>query len=84
MLIARREEEDTEMTVLRRPIKRELLKRIAHRQIVVELHPAFVRFREKHSRTPWDISWESIYWKAAEIQARRKQAHRNWRPFVHS
>ncbi|HEV2416407.1 MAG TPA: hypothetical protein VGX94_01250 [Terriglobia bacterium] len=47
------------MTILRRSIKRELPERIAHRQMVVELHPGFVRFREKHSRTAWDISWES-------------------------
>lgn len=54
-----RPEEDTAMTILRRSIKRELPERIAHRQMVVELHPGFVRFREKHSRTAWDISWES-------------------------
>jgi hypothetical protein len=74
------------MTILRKPTKRELPERIAHRQMVVELHSGFVRLREKHSRTAWDISWESIYWKAAEIQARRKHAekHRGWRPFAHS
>ena len=49
------------MTILRKPLKRELPERIAHRQLVVELHPSFVRFREKRSRTVWDISWESIY-----------------------
>lgn len=65
------------MTILRRPIKRELLQRVAHRQMVVELHPGFVRLREKHSRTAWDITWESIYWKAAEIQARKKRGERN-------
>ena len=64
------------MTVLRKPIKRELPERIAHRQLVVELHPAFVRFREKRSRTVWDILWESVYWKAAEIQARKRTAER--------
>lgn len=64
------------MTILRRPIKRELPERIAHRQMVVELHPRFIRFREKRSRTPWDISWESVYCKAAEIQARKQQAQR--------
>ena len=62
------------MTILRKPIKRELPERIAHRQMVVEFHPAFIRFREKRSRTVWDISWESVYWKAAEIQARQKRA----------
>lgn len=55
------------MTILRRPIKRELPQRVTHHQIVVELYSGFVRFREKHSRTAWDITWESIYWKAAEI-----------------
>ncbi|HTV53969.1 MAG TPA: hypothetical protein VMI06_03555 [Terriglobia bacterium] len=72
------------MTILRRPIKRELSERIAHRQMVVELHPGFVRFREKHSRTAWDISWESIYWKAAEIQARRQRGERarGWNSFA--
>lgn len=64
------------MTILRRPIQRELPERIAHRQMVVELHPGFVQFREKHSRTAWDISWEGIYWKAAEIQARKQRAGR--------
>jgi len=33
------------MIVFRKSIKRELLLRIAHRQIVVELHPGFIRFR---------------------------------------
>jgi hypothetical protein len=61
------------MTILRRPNKRELPERISHRQIVVELHPALVRFQEKHSRTALDISWESVYWKAAEIQARKQR-----------
>ena len=63
--------------MLRKPIKRELPERIAHRQMVVELHPGFVRFREKRSRTVWDIPWESIYWKAAEIQARKERAKRS-------
>ena len=73
------------MTILRKPIKRELPERIAHRQMVIEIHPGFVRFREKHSRTASDISWESIYWKAAEIQARKHRAEsaRNLRPLVH-
>lgn len=65
------------MTLLRKTIKRELPERIAHRQMVVELHPGFVRLREKHSRTAWEITWESIYWKAAEIQARRQRAERS-------
>jgi len=64
------------MTVLSRPIKRELPERIAHRQMVVELHPGFIRFREKRSRTAWDISWESVYWKAAEIEARKRRPDR--------
>jgi hypothetical protein len=64
------------MTVLRKPIKRELPERIAHRQIVVELYPGFIRLREKRSRTAWDISWESVYWKAAEIEARKQRADR--------
>lgn len=64
------------MTVLRKPIKRELPERIAHRQVIVEIHPRFVRLREKRSRTAWDISWESIYWKAAEIEATRRRADR--------
>jgi hypothetical protein len=64
------------MTILRKPIKRELPERIAHRQMIVELHPGFIRFHEKRSRTAWDISWESVYWKAAEIQARRDHAKR--------
>jgi hypothetical protein len=69
------------MTVLRKPIKRELPERIAHRQMIVELHPGFIRLREKRSRTAWDISWESAYWKAAEIQARRQRPDRGraWR-----
>jgi hypothetical protein len=69
------------MTILRKPIMRELPERIAHRQMVVELHPSFIRFREKRSRTAWDISWESVYWKAAEIQARRRRAEhaQGWR-----
>ena len=68
------------MTLLRKTIKRELPERIAHRQMVVELHPGFVRFREKHARTAWGISWESIYWKAAEIQARKQRTEsvRGW------
>ncbi|HEX5483316.1 MAG TPA: hypothetical protein VFZ08_11895 [Terriglobia bacterium] len=64
------------MTILRKAIKRELPERVAYRQMVVELHPSFVRFRKKHLRTAWDISWESVYWKAAEIQARRQKAER--------
>lgn len=64
------------MTILNTIIKRELPERVAHRQIVVELHPGFVRLREKHSRTAWNITWESIYWKAAEIQARKQRAER--------
>lgn len=56
------------MTILRKPIKRELPERIARRQMIVELHPSFIRFREKRSRTAWDISWESVYWNAAEIR----------------
>ena len=62
---------DNAMTTLRKPIKRELPEPVARRKMVVELHPGFIRFREKRSRTAWDISWESVYWRAAEIQARR-------------
>lgn len=64
------------MTILRKPIRRELPQRLAHSQMVVELHPGFVRFREKHSRTAWEITWESIYWKAAENQVRKQTAQR--------
>ncbi len=64
------------MTILRKPITRELPERIARRQMVVELHPGFIRFREKRSRTAWHISWESVYWKAAEIQAQRQRGQR--------
>lgn len=69
------------MTKLRKRITRELPEQVAHRQMVVELHPGFVRLLEKRSRTVWDISWESIYWKAAEIQARNERAKRRvpWR-----
>lgn len=74
------------MTILRRPITRELPQRVAHRQMVIEIHPGFVPLREKHSRTAWDITWESIYWKAAEIQAckqmgtdfRHRQKQASW------
>lgn len=62
------------MPVPCKPIKRELPEKIAHRQMVVEFHPGFIRFREKRSRTAWDISWESVYRKAAEIEARRRRA----------
>lgn len=62
------------MTILRKPSKRELPQRVVHRQMVVEVHSCFARLREKHSRTAWDISWESVYWKAAEIQARKQRA----------
>ncbi len=70
------------MTILRKPIKRELLERIARRQIVVELHPGFIRFREKRSRIAWDISLGRVYCRAAEIEATRKCAKRTaaWRP----
>ena len=68
---------DTAVTILRKPIKRELPEPIARRQIVVELHPGFIRFREKRSRTAWDISWESVYWKAAEIKAREGRSDRD-------
>jgi len=60
------------MTILRKPIKRELPEQIARRQIVVELHPGFIRFPETWSRIAWDISRKSVSWKAAEIHARRK------------
>jgi hypothetical protein len=36
-------------------ISRKLPERVAHRKMIVELHPGFERFREKHSRTAWDI-----------------------------
>lgn len=73
------------MTILSRPIKRELPDRVAHRQMIVEFHPGFVRLREKHSRTAWDITWESIYWKAAEIQARKQRAEKicGWNKSAH-
>lgn len=64
------------MTILTKRIKRELPQRVAHRQTMVELHSAFVRLQEKHSRTAWDITWESIYLKAAEIHARKRRAER--------
>ncbi|MGH9353745.1 MAG: hypothetical protein ACRD2G_16555 [Terriglobia bacterium] len=64
------------MTILRRSIKRELPQRVAHRQMVVELHSGFVPLREKHSPTVSDITWESIYRKAAEIQARKQRVER--------
>ena len=51
------------MTVLRKPIKRELAERICHRVMVVEIHPAFVRFREKGARHALELSWEGAYWK---------------------
>jgi len=38
------------MTMLRTPIKRELPERIAHNQVVVDLHPGFVRLCENQSR----------------------------------
>lgn len=58
------------MTILRKPIKRELSERIARRQMAV----GPVRLREKHLRTAWDISWKGIYWKTAEVQARKRGA----------
>ena len=57
------------MTILHKPNMRELPERIARRQMVIELHSEFIRFREE--RKDWDVSRESIIWKAAEIQARR-------------
>lgn len=43
------QEEDTGMTILIKPIKRELPQRVAHRHTAVEFHPGFIRLRGKHS-----------------------------------
>lgn len=69
------------MTVLRKPIKRELAERIGRRVMIVELHPGLIRFREKGARHALELSWEGAYWKAAEIAARHRDAERarNWR-----
>lgn len=64
------------MTVLRKPIKRELPEWVARRQMVVKLHPGFIRFGEKRSRIAWDISWQSVHWKVAEIQGRNQRTER--------
>jgi len=61
------EEEDTAVTIFHEPIMRELPERIARRQMVIELHSDFISFREE--RKDWDVSRESMNWKAAEIQA---------------
>lgn len=69
------------MTVLRKPIKRELAERISRRIMIVELHPGLIRFREKGTRHALELSWEGAYWKAAEIEARHRDAERakDWR-----
>jgi hypothetical protein len=63
--------------VLRKLIERELPERIAHRQMVVELHPGFIRFsREAIADSVGYFLGRFVYWKAAEIEARKQRAER--------
>lgn len=77
------------MTLLAKPVKRELPRPIDRAAWIVELDSVGATFRRKRSRLRYSISWESI-WNKAMLQAaeqhrmeraeRRKHATRSYDP----
>lgn len=64
------------MTLLQKPIRRELVPMIDRRTWTVELHAWGVTLRQKHSRGEkgrFDITWESIFERAAQIKVAKER-----------
>jgi hypothetical protein len=67
------------MTILTKPIKRELPLTFDRRSWIVELQPWGINFRAKRTRQTFPITWETIWAKAQHIAAelaRKERAER--------
>lgn len=64
------------MTLLQKPIKRELPISFDRRNWTVEMHGAYLRLKPKRSRKEfYDVSWDSIIERAirAAVELRRRE-----------
>jgi hypothetical protein len=67
------------MTVLTKPIKRELPGTFDRREWIVELHGWGINFRAKRTRRSFPIKWDSIFNRCMAIAAeadKRERAER--------
>jgi hypothetical protein len=59
-----------------RPVIRETPASHQHRPLIIELHPHFVRMRQKGTRIGYLIDYHQIWKIGAENEWRRRQAER--------
>jgi hypothetical protein len=71
------------MTLLTKPIKRELPQTFDRRSWIIELQPWGINFRAKRTRKSFPITWDSIFNRtmliAAESERREKAERRKLR-----
>lgn len=64
------------MTLLQKPIRRELPQTFDRRQWVISIEPWGLQFRAKRSRTEaqtFPIEWEAVWSKAVQIAVERRR-----------
>ena len=64
------------MTILTKPVKRELPLPLDRRQWLIELAPFGINFRAKRSRRCYPITWDSIFNRCMAITAERERRER--------
>lgn len=64
------------MTLLTKPIKRELPITLDRREWIIELQPFGINFRAKRTRKAFPITWDSIFTKTMLIAAERERKER--------
>lgn len=64
------------MTMLHKPVRRELPVPIDRCCWIMEAHPQFVRFRMKRSRRAYDVPWSTVWTQAIYIAAEALKAER--------
>ena len=67
------------MTLLTKPIRRELPHTYDRRNWIVELHPWGISFRAKRTRRDFPITWDSIWNRAMQIAAEHARQERRQR-----
>jgi len=64
------------MTVLSKPLRRELPGSYDRRQWSVTLHPWGIDFRAKRSRKSYSITWESVFHRTMELAAQHERCEK--------
>jgi hypothetical protein len=67
------------MTLLTKPIRRELPQTFDRRNWLIELQPWGINFRAKRTRRTYPITWESIWCHSQKIAAELARAERRAR-----